>query len=376
MIPGRWKVRRPRPFQVILTKEESNNNYIHNNRKRYTMTSIENSMLPSGSAIPCDIPPTDVGDPGAHAGSELPSLNQFHDGDGSMTTGAEAMPPTGSITTVNFPSPAHGGGPKTAEGRDASKCNSLAHGLYARQVVVEELGEDKAAFDELLDQLKTAYQPKGLLEEYTLARIGVAIWKEMRVDRYESAEIQQEVRKVESRLAELQRRVKPGRDMLDACERAFQAIKSFRGAQEIPWKDIVEGPKKLLKKVRDCCVTQGVDYPASDADGATLCEFAIAKLGWSHERVLDALDEIVQEYVTDWQKRVGPDEEELEAARSTHGTDLAIAGLRLEEGAAERIHRQCIALSRQRAKEIEMLMKMQAIRIALERKLFGQEGIN
>ena len=64
-------------------------------------------------------------------------------------------------------------GPKTPGGKARSAFNGLNHGLFARDVVLA--GEDREAYDALLDAMFTDLAPQGDVEE-GLARRAADLW--------------------------------------------------------------------------------------------------------------------------------------------------------------------------------------------------------
>ncbi|MFC1673976.1 hypothetical protein ACFL12_07520 [Pseudomonadota bacterium] len=64
-------------------------------------------------------------------------------------------------------------GPRTDAGKARSSFNGLRHGLYARDVVLP--GEDRAAFDDLLDRLAADLAPEGAVED-ELVRTAASLW--------------------------------------------------------------------------------------------------------------------------------------------------------------------------------------------------------
>ncbi|MCH8267966.1 MAG: hypothetical protein IH846_10640 [Acidobacteria bacterium] len=82
-------------------------------------------------------------------------------------------------------------GPRTPEGKRASRWNALQHGLLAREVVIpaREGAENRAEFRNLLGQLRHDLQPSGVLEEILVEKIAVCYWRLRRVLRSETGEI-------------------------------------------------------------------------------------------------------------------------------------------------------------------------------------------
>lgn len=82
-------------------------------------------------------------------------------------------------------------GPKTRGGKQAVRWNALKHGLLAREVVigVGDGKENQREFQWLLEQLRTDFQPQGILEEVLVERVAVSYWRLRRVLRCEVGEI-------------------------------------------------------------------------------------------------------------------------------------------------------------------------------------------
>ena len=81
-------------------------------------------------------------------------------------------------------------GPKTPEGKAASRRNALRHGLTAEQIVIfDESADDYAAY---AGDMRTAYAPADAAEEALVERITHGSWRLRRVWRVEAAAIDQE----------------------------------------------------------------------------------------------------------------------------------------------------------------------------------------
>jgi len=66
-------------------------------------------------------------------------------------------------------------GPVTEEGKDTARFNALRHGLFARDVVLP--GEDRAAYDELVAQLRADLIPEGPIEGGLIQRLADIWWR-------------------------------------------------------------------------------------------------------------------------------------------------------------------------------------------------------
>ena len=75
-------------------------------------------------------------------------------------------------------------GPKTPEGKAASRLNALSHGMTAATAVLPfERRED---YDALLEALRREFEPVGTVEDILLARIASRILRLARVERIEA----------------------------------------------------------------------------------------------------------------------------------------------------------------------------------------------
>jgi len=71
------------------------------------------------------------------------------------------------------------GGPRTPEGKETSKHNSLKHGIFSKVVVLK--GESQGAFNKLLNGLFRDLQPVGELEQILVEKIATLAWRYRRL---------------------------------------------------------------------------------------------------------------------------------------------------------------------------------------------------
>ena len=76
-------------------------------------------------------------------------------------------------------------GPQTADGRAAASRNALRHGLRSNQLLLA--GEDPEEFAQLNADLLEALAPVGAVELSLAERIVIAIWRQRRLTRAETA---------------------------------------------------------------------------------------------------------------------------------------------------------------------------------------------
>jgi hypothetical protein len=71
------------------------------------------------------------------------------------------------------------GGPRTRQGKENSKKNSLKHGIFSR--VLLEKGESRAQLNDLLMGFRGHFKPVGALEDFLLDKITMLIWRHRRL---------------------------------------------------------------------------------------------------------------------------------------------------------------------------------------------------
>ena len=117
-------------------------------------------------------------------------------------------------------------GPKTPVGKSASSQNSLRHGVLSSHLILPNESRDE--FDALLAELQQEFMPQGLLEMSLIERIAIALWRQRRLVRAESAGI--ELRQSDSRsIASKEIRDALGLEWSDArVEDEWSGIASFK----------------------------------------------------------------------------------------------------------------------------------------------------
>lgn len=79
-------------------------------------------------------------------------------------------------------------GPKSATGKAASAQNSLRHGVLSSHLILPN--ESREEFDALQSELQQEFMPQDLLEMSLVERIAIALWRQRRLVRAESGEIE------------------------------------------------------------------------------------------------------------------------------------------------------------------------------------------
>jgi hypothetical protein len=115
-------------------------------------------------------------------------------------------------------------GPRTGDGKAASRFNALKHGIDARSLVIP--GEDPTELEALALEYHQQFNPQGPLEDYLVGTIVQSDWNRRRYTRIEAQILQAQLDAFTGKAAQLVFR------RLAAAERSyFRALKELRRAQ-------------------------------------------------------------------------------------------------------------------------------------------------
>jgi hypothetical protein len=79
-------------------------------------------------------------------------------------------------------------GPVTVQGKQTVANNALKHGVFSKSLILAD--EDPDEYKSLLDQLLLELHPSGLLEQTLVERIALTLWRQRRLVRAETANIE------------------------------------------------------------------------------------------------------------------------------------------------------------------------------------------
>ena len=79
-------------------------------------------------------------------------------------------------------------GPVTVQGKQTVANNALKHGVFSKSIILSD--EDPLEYKNLLDQLLQELHPSGLLEQTLVERIALTLWRQRRLVRAETANIE------------------------------------------------------------------------------------------------------------------------------------------------------------------------------------------
>lgn len=79
-------------------------------------------------------------------------------------------------------------GPRTQEGKELTRRNSIKHGLLSKDLIIRE--ENSRDLHALMEDLFTTLQPQGKIEEVLTEKIGTTLWRLQRLISAESKALQ------------------------------------------------------------------------------------------------------------------------------------------------------------------------------------------
>ncbi|MGI4792408.1 MAG: hypothetical protein ACRYFS_26575 [Janthinobacterium lividum] len=77
-------------------------------------------------------------------------------------------------------------GPTTPVGKEIAARNATTHGLFARDIVLTQLGEDPAAYETIFITLCEQIDPQNLIERHYVEAIAAASWRLRRLHRWQA----------------------------------------------------------------------------------------------------------------------------------------------------------------------------------------------
>ena len=80
----------------------------------------------------------------------------------------------------------HATGPRTPAGKAVAARNATTHGIFARDIVLPELGEDPEGYRQVVGELAAQLQPENLLEQHYVEKIAAASWRLRRLHRWQA----------------------------------------------------------------------------------------------------------------------------------------------------------------------------------------------
>jgi len=90
-------------------------------------------------------------------------------------------------------------GPNTDEGKEIAARNSIKHGFYSKDVVIDSpnLKENQSDYDLLLESLIGELKPTTLFQHQLVEKIANCLWRSRRAIRAESANINNQLRDID-----------------------------------------------------------------------------------------------------------------------------------------------------------------------------------
>jgi hypothetical protein len=179
-------------------------------------------------------------------------------------------------------------GPKSAAGKAIVSQNARTHGVLSRSLIIA--GESQEEFSELLGLLVDEFEPVGLVEHALVERVGIALWRQRRLVRAESAEVSLN----QQRFGEQQKR-----EVGKVLNIEFPVYNEIEAPEEGPEETDVAILKDQIKLWKSL-----VDEKVADMDGpfAHLPEKLQKSLLEEFKVEADQIDSVVKKSFDSWAK--------------------------------------------------------------------------
>lgn len=115
-------------------------------------------------------------------------------------------------------------GPRTKTGKAIAARNATTHGVFCRQTVLPHLGEDPAAYQQLLDTLINELRPRNLMKRQYLELWAEASWKLRRLARWEAQLWENDALDEDTRFQKLERVSRLQNTLRRNLDRALRAL--------------------------------------------------------------------------------------------------------------------------------------------------------
>lgn len=102
-------------------------------------------------------------------------------------------------------------GPRTAQGKSASRKNAMLHGILSRELLVGN--EDPTVYERLLTGLIDDFAPQGANELMLVEKMAIALWKMKRLNAAEAATIKHSQMMTSAHHASMSEDSRPGLTM-------------------------------------------------------------------------------------------------------------------------------------------------------------------
>ncbi len=136
-------------------------------------------------------------------------------------------------------------GPKTEQGKQVVSGNSVKHGMYSKQIVIQSMhySEDPEEYEVLYESLVADLEPENSFQEHLVRKITNAIWRSRRVIFAESAAIK-------NKLLQIEGDVKAGVVFSEFLNTDFGEDRQTRMAQNLVNRALIPGEDMSVNLLR------------------------------------------------------------------------------------------------------------------------------
>jgi hypothetical protein len=246
------------------------------------------------------------------------------------------MKPTEKQLAANRRNATKSTGPVTPSGKAIAARNACKHGLLAQEVVVDggEGAESQEQFDALLSELKSQFDPQGLLEEMLIEKMAVAYWRLRRVHRYEVGLLRQKLDNITDEYYQPSLNLDPFSEH-KPNRRDDQIDREIREAQEQcrAWQDEHDRFTRLrqegkdLREIYDCPdnwdgLSTKLEEAEVDVSGETPAKIrkSLHAAGWTDDAIWQAHLEVCTEQIQAETRRI----QNLQKEKQDHALALQV----------------------------------------------------
>ena len=190
------------------------------------------------------------------------------------------MSSNATASSSGTPQHASQSGPKTAPGKAIAARNATTHGLFARDIVLTQLGEDPKGYETLHLELAVQLCPSNLLEKHYVEKIAAASWRLRRLHRWQAQLFEDETLTEDERMLKLDRVMRHETALHRQIDTAVRML-----AREVPPLFEARARKEALVELgateRDCRADYRTDAQVAERTHENLC---FARFAPDHSR--------------------------------------------------------------------------------------------
>lgn len=277
---------------------------------------------------------------------------------------------SGSMVEKSF-STLLGCGPATREGKEIVKYNASKSGLWDKRIVIRALGESQEEFERLREAMRRDLNPIGQVEEDLVEQLIELSWKKKRSWRAESAYVVEQLIEVErSFTQQLHSLGEERQNLVQSMSRLEEAIKSIELAavqEPTVWTELDKlSWDFMLDWIVPRCDKKVQEELHNSTTPEQLRDILKQKVGWDDAAIVGGLQKVYGELLVASGEKLRNLDEQIEQARQAFEIAKEKACIPTPE-VVEKIERHLGPMEKRYVKTLELLVKLQAIRLGFKR---------